>query len=44
MPKVSARMMADPRTPPTTEIVTKSRNEIEWRPNITAESLASAAR
>ena len=35
---------AEPSTPPITEIVTKSKNEIEWYPNARAASRASAAR
>ena len=35
---------ADPSTPPITEIVTKSRNEIDCRPNAAAEMRARAAR
>src|SRR5947208_12265503 len=43
-PTVSSMMNTEPRTPPTTEMVTKSRNEIDRYPNASAENRASAAR
>src|SRR6266516_2753923 len=43
-PIVSAMANADPRTPPMTEIVTKSRNEIDRYPKASAARRASAAR
>src|SRR5439155_23429341 len=41
---VRTRMMAESRIPPTMEMVTNLKNEIDRRLNASAESLASAAR
>ena len=43
-PIVSTRMKVEPRTPPTTEIVTNCRNEIDGSPNTAAASSREAAR
>src|SRR5262245_1326206 len=43
-PTVSSRITAEPSTPPTTEIVTKSRNEMESSPKASAANRASTAR